>query len=115
MAPQHATIHARHREDAVKLWHMLTLVLLALLFAACGASGAQVSDVVTPQPGDRVKALVLMPLALAQEEATGYDIGARTADISRWLLQQTQLPVVGPADFSLLKSVDEAMEDIGKF
>ena len=83
-------------------------LLVCAAVAACG-SGQQITEVVVPNPTERTKAIILMPLALAQEEATGYDIASRTTDISRWLLTKTALPVLGPADFSLLRGVDEAM------
>lgn len=84
---------------------LILSVLLSL--GACGASGPQITEVTTPPPAQRVKAIVLLPIALAMEDSSSLDIAMRTSHVSHWLLQKTQLPIVGPADFSLLKPVDE--------
>lgn len=83
------------------------LVSFALLLAACGASGPQISEVQTPEPGTRAKALIVLPVALATQEATSIDIAMRTNAVARWLLQKTTQPLLGPADFGLLHPVDE--------
>ena len=78
-----------------------------LLLTACGASGPQISEVQSPEPGTHAKALIVLPVALAMQDATSLDIAMRTDALVRWLLAKTPQPLIGPADFSLLHPVDE--------
>lgn len=78
-----------------------------LVLAACGASGPQISEVQPPDPAIHAKALVVLPVALAMQDATSLDIAMRTDSVARWLLAKTPQALIGPADFSLLRPVDE--------
>ncbi len=78
-----------------------------LTLAACGASGPQISEIQAPDATAHAKALIVLPVALAMQEATALDIAMRTDQVARWLLAHTPQPLIGPGDFSILHPVDE--------
>ncbi len=78
-----------------------------LLLACCGASGPQISEIQVPDPAVHAKALVVLPVALAMQDSTSLDIAMRTDSVARWLLNKTPQALVGPADFTVLRPVDE--------
>jgi hypothetical protein len=84
----------------------LVPAILALT-AACGPTGPQMTDVQLLDPQTHVKALVVLPVALAMQDSTALDIAMRTDDVVRWVMKKGSQPIVGPADFSLLHPVDE--------
>lgn len=86
---------------------VLSLLAVALL-GACGSSGPQIVEESPLVVEKKPNGIVLLPVALAIPDATALEVIARTGDIARWLLQRTDLPVVGPFDYTLYKSLDEA-------
>ncbi len=89
-----------------KAFQWLTRASL-LALTACGASGPQISEVQAPDASAHAKALIVLPVALAMQDATSLDIAMRTDEVARWLLAKTPQPLVGPADFAILHPVDE--------
>jgi hypothetical protein len=75
---------------------------------ACGA--AEKAPVVTPLDGTvKPTMLVLLPVALANVPgANALEVAARTNAVADLLLQRTDLPLLGPWDFSLQQPVDQA-------
>ena len=81
------------------------LLLLVLATAACGSAG--IVGEKRPPASLRPKGIVVFPIALMQEDATALDVAARSGDVGLWLLQNTDLPVVGPQDFAVTRALDE--------
>ncbi|MSP92111.1 MAG: hypothetical protein EXR79_09975 [Myxococcales bacterium] len=89
---------------------MARLALLAVLAfgTACGSAGPKAQEETRLDPGLRPPGLILMPVALAIPGTSALDIVSRTNDLARWLMQRTDLPLIGPYDYTLNKPADEA-------
>ncbi|MBM4342839.1 MAG: hypothetical protein FJ100_05630 [Deltaproteobacteria bacterium] len=73
---------------------------------ACG--GQQVVDE-GPLPADvRPNGLVVLPVTLSVPDSSALEVAARSLDVTRLVLQKSDLPVLGLFDFDLNKTLDEA-------
>lgn len=91
-----------------KMWNWASLVALIALVTGSGCGGGQVIDE-GPLPADvRPLGLVVMPVALSVPDAGALEVAARTLEVTRLLLQRTDLPLLALFDFELNKSLDEA-------
>ncbi len=77
------------------------------LLVACGSAGPQLSEVTPLSPEIKPTGLVLLPIALTVPGSTALEVVARTNEAANYLLRKTDLPILGPFDFTLLKPVDD--------
>ena len=99
---------AAFRPFAAPGWTCLALLAAVGFSAACGSAGPMAQEETRLDPALRPPGLILMPVALAIPGSSAIDIAARTNDLARWLMQRTDLPLIGPYDYTLNKPVDEA-------
>lgn len=83
---------------------VLWLLLVAL---AMGCGSAQIAGETRPPAALRPKGIVVLPIALMQDGTTALDVAARSSDVAAWLLRNTDLPVVGPLEFTIQRPLDE--------
>ncbi len=87
-------------------WGWSTVAATGALLLGCG--GQQVVDE-GPLPADlRPNGLVLLPVTLSVPDSSALEVAARSLEVSRLLLQKSDLPVLGLFDFDLNKTLDEA-------
>jgi len=83
-------------------------IALAVALGALACGSAQVAEE-SPLPADvKPQGLVVLPVALIVPEADALEIAAASLAVTRQLLARTDLPIIGPLDFDLNKTLDEA-------
>jgi hypothetical protein len=97
-----------HPSTPSRLASVLIALALAVALVACGSAGPQLSEITPLEPGLKPTGLVLLPVALTVPGTTALDIAARTGDAAQYMMVKTDLPILGPFDFTLLKAPDEA-------
>ena len=87
-------------------WAAIRRVALALtlLLTACGG---QLRDEGALAAGQRVPGLIVLPIAVNIAELSSLEVAWRSVEVANWLLQRTDLPVIGPLDFKLNKAIDQ--------
>ncbi len=94
-------------------WSMLLSArgLAALLSVVCistACGGAYEVVVEKPlQPRPAPQGLLVFPAAVLTPNADGLEAIVRTMDMADWLLDHTELPLIGPYDFNIYKEPDE--------
>ena len=76
--------------------------------AGCGAAGPQFLEDTPLSSPIAPRGIVVLPVALAVPGGTALETVARSHDVAALLLRRTDLPVLGPLDFALQKSPEEA-------
>lgn len=90
----------------LKAWVKGLGLAAAAALACCGSK--QVVDEGPLAPDVRPVGLVLLPVALSIPDTNALEIIARSLEVSRMVLQKSDLPLLGPLDFDLIKTIDEA-------
>lgn len=82
---------------------------LGLLLAALGGGcrPAQVVDERAPAADLRPSGIVVLPVVLTIAESAPIEVALRTLDVANLLLRKTELPLIGPFDFELLKPLED--------
>lgn len=87
-----------------------TLVALAVVaLAGQGCGPAQVVDEQSLSERVTAPGLIVLPIALNIPERSGLEVAWRSVDVANWLLINTDLPLIGPLDFSANKPVDDVL------
>ncbi len=86
---------------------LLALALLGLALQGCGP--AQVVDEQTLSEKVAAPGLIVLPIALNIPERSGLEVAWRSVDVANWLLVHTDLPLIGPLDFSANKPLDDVL------
>ncbi len=78
------------------------------LASACGGpfqieAERRLAEEISLPPG-----IVVMPVAAMSHKAGAIEVALRNSDTAAWLLDHTELPLLGPLDFKTLKEVDDA-------
>ncbi len=94
---------ARHGLGAGPRARALGLVLAAGL-ASCGG---QVRDEGPLAAERRAPGLIVLPVSVSIAELGSLEVAWRSVQVANWLLQKTDLPIIGPLDFKLNKAVDQ--------
>ncbi len=79
--------------------------VLALGLAGCGA--APVVDEGPLAPNRKTAGLVVLPVALATADTSSLEVAAHSLEVTRLILEKTDLPVLGIFDFDVTKALDE--------
>ena len=86
---------------------LIGLALFGSLGVGCGP--AQVVDEQTLSEKVAAPGLIVLPIALHTPERTGLEVAWRSVDVANWLLIHTDLPLIGPLDFSANKPLDDVL------
>ncbi len=84
----------------------LTILILCAGSLACGGSHEVIVEKPL-QPRPPPQGLLVFPAAVLTPGADALNAIARTGDITAWLLDHTELPMIGPFDFNIYKEPDE--------
>lgn len=84
-------------------------LVLTLLTVATGCGGAfevvaqrsLAADISAP------RGIVLLPLAMMTHQADALEVAVRSSETAAWLLDHTDVPIVGPLDYRTFKPLDE--------
>ena len=82
------------------------LIAAASLIVGCGG-GAEILVEQPLQPRPAPQGIVILPVAVLTPGADGLSSMARTRDVADWLLDHTELPLIGPFDYKSYKEPDE--------
>lgn len=93
-------------EVADVIRRILLVLFLGSLAMACGGAQAVVEESALPAER-KPKGLILLPVTLSTPETTALEVIARTLQAADYFLTRTELPILGPFDYGLLKGVDE--------
>jgi len=87
----------------------MSVIGLLALVPGCGAAGPKFAEETPLSSPVAPRGIVVLPMALAIPGATALETIARSHEVAALLLRRTDLPVLGPLDFTMQKSPDEAM------
>lgn len=88
-------------------WRRWRLAWLAAVIAALAGCGGQVRDE-RPLPAQQaVPGLIVLPVAVNIAELGSLEVAWRSVEVAGWLLQHTDLPLIGPLDYRLNKPIDQ--------
>jgi hypothetical protein len=78
-----------------------------LVWAVVACRPGQVVDERAPAADLRPSGIVVLPVSLAIPEIGPAEVALRTFDVANLLLRKTDVPLLGPLDFDVLKPLDE--------
>jgi len=84
----------------------IAAVILSVSLVGCG-SASPVQNIQILDPTTKPLGIIVLPVAQMVPATTALDVIARSHDAAAYLLQHTDLPILGPLDFSINKSVDD--------
>lgn len=87
---------------------VLACIVAALAWLTTGCGAAQVVDEGPLPPDIKTAGLVILPVALIVPEGTSLEVAAQSLQVTRQVLQATDLPLLSIFDFELNKPLDEA-------
>ncbi len=86
-----------------------TILLMVAIVVPIGCGGGY--EVLREKPlAEDVRVpegVVLFPVAMMTHKADALEVAVRSSDTAGWLLDHTDVPVIGPLDFRIFKPVDE--------
>ena len=86
----------------------ISVAVVAMAMGAAAACGSKQVVDEGPLPADiKPAGIVLLPVALGVPDSNALEVVARSLDVSRLVLQLSDLPLLGPLDFDINKSLDE--------
>lgn len=92
--------HPLHLVPVISAW------ALGAALAGCGGGPeVLVEEPLKPRPVP--EGVVLFPVAALTPGANALECIARTGDAARWLLEHTELPILGPADYASFKEPED--------
>ncbi len=98
------------RAPAARMTRVALALTVALVLASqvgCGGGFEVVEERPLPEEGPEVRGFIVFPVADMTPGARTIDVAVRTSDVAAWLLDRTDLPVVGPLDYKIFKEPDE--------
>ena len=90
------------------IYHLAFTLTAWVLASACGGpfqveAERPLAEEISLPPG-----IVVMPVAAMSHKAGAIEVAVRSSETAAWLLDNTELTVLGPLDFKTLKEVDDA-------
>lgn len=85
----------------------IVAALAAVAATACGGPFEVMQDRPLAEDISPPKGIVLLPVAMMTHRADALEVAVRSSEAARWLLDHTDVPLVGPMDFRVFKPVDE--------
>ncbi|MCO4762337.1 MAG: hypothetical protein KC502_12580 [Myxococcales bacterium] len=87
-------------------WPLLCAFIVVLL-GGCGGPFQVVQSRPLAAEGPKIKGFIVFPVADMTPGAKPIDASVRASDVAGWLLDRTELPVVGHLDFKSFKAPDD--------
>lgn len=88
-------------------WTGWLAVLLAALATACGGPIEVRTEMPVAEDIAMPKGIVVLPVAVMTHKSDAVEVAVRSSEVAGWLLNRTELPLLGPLDFRSLKELDE--------
>jgi len=81
--------------------------LLALIISGCSGPIEVRKEVPLTEDTAMPKGIVVMPIAVMTHKSDAIEVAVRSSELAGWLIDRTEVPVLGPLDFKTLKELDE--------
>ena len=97
------------RADSRRWARFCTFAAALVMTIASGCGGPiEVRKVVAlAEDAPLPKGIVVMPIAVMTHKSDAIKVAVRSSELASWLVDNTELPIVGPLDFKTLKELDE--------
>lgn len=82
-------------------------LLLVPLVAACGGPMEVRKEVALAEDAPLPKGIVVLPVAVMTHQSNAIKVAVRSSELAAWLVDHTEVPLLGPLDFKTLKELDE--------